>query len=70
MWNGWSIYWLLWLVAGFGIPEGYALWTAQYQNTLSDQVWHLEGTGATFTRFFVAAFCLWLGLHFVFRWFT
>ena len=29
----------------------------------------IEGQGATFVRFFVGAFCVWLTLHFVFRWF-
>lgn len=64
--NGWSWYWLVWLVAGFGVPEGIALAT-NVRNTLSFQVWDLEGSGATFMRFVVAAFCLWLFLHMVFR---
>lgn len=69
-WNLWSLYWLLWLLIGFLAPECYALFTGNNQNTLSDQVWHLEGNGATFFRFFIGAFCVWLTLHFVFRWFT
>lgn len=64
--TGWSWYWLVWLAAGFGIPEGIALAT-NARNTLSYQVWDLEGSGATFMRFVVAAFCLWLFLHMVFR---
>lgn len=65
--NAWSLYWLIWVVAGFGGPEFYSIATRRYQNTLSDQVWHVEGTGATFARFFVAAFLLWLFLHMVFE---
>lgn len=66
-WNWASIYWLLWIGAGFFPVELWALFTGQPQYTLSDQVWHLEGTGATFARFFVAAFLVWLLLHMVFR---
>jgi hypothetical protein len=64
--TGWSWYWLVWLVIGFGVPEGIAL-VRNPRDTLSYQVWDLEGTGATFTRFFVAAFLTWLLLHMVFR---
>ena len=64
--NGWSWYWLAWLVAGFGVPEGIALATNP-RNTLSYQVWNLEGTGPTFNRFFIGAGLLWLLLHMVFR---
>lgn len=63
-----SIYWLLWLGLGFGIPEGWALFHDQ-KDTLSYQVWSVEGHGATFVRYFVAAFLLWLLLHMVFQWF-
>lgn len=65
--NGWSIYWLIWLVGMFGGPELYAIATGHDENTLSYQVWHLEGTGATFCRYFVAAFLLWLFIHMVFE---
>lgn len=43
--NGWSWYWLGWLtvsVVAFAVPEGYALASGQYQNTLSENVWRLE----------------------------
>lgn len=66
-WNGWSIYWSIWLFLLFGVPEIYALATGHPENTLSFQVWHLEGTGATFWRFFICAFLVWLLLHMVFR---
>jgi hypothetical protein len=69
-WNWWSLYWLCWLLVGFLVPESYALLTGNSANTLSDQVWHLEGQGATFMRFFVAALLVWLTLHMVFHWFT
>lgn len=67
-WNAWSLYWLLWLVVGFIVPESIAL-ARDVRNTLSYQVWHLEGGGLTVTRYIVAAFTVWLFLHFVFRWF-
>jgi len=64
-WNGWSVYWAAWLVIGFGIPEAIALFSRHPENTLSDQVWHLEGTGATFMRYFVFVGLLWLLIHMV-----
>lgn len=67
MWNGWSIYWVIWLLVGFGVPEGIALASGRPKNTLSYQVWHLEGTGATFARYMVFAFLLWLLIHMVFE---
>lgn len=68
-WNGWSIYWALWLGVAFLGPELYCLFT-QNGGTFSAQVWHLEGTGATFVRWFVAAFIAWLFFHMVFHIFT
>ena len=68
-WNGWSAYWLVWLAIGFGAPEFYCLYKGKPQNTLSEQVWRLEGPGASFARFMIGAFLLWLLLHMVFRWF-
>lgn len=35
--NGWSWYWLTWLLVGFGVPEGIALAT-NVRNTLSFQM--------------------------------
>lgn len=69
-WNLWSLYWSVWLFAAFGIPEGIALGTGHPENTLSDQVWHLEGTGATFWRYVVFVTLLWLLIHMVWRKFT
>lgn len=62
-----SLYWALWLVVGFGVPEGIALATGHPEWTLSDQVWRAEGTGQTFVRYFVGAFLVWLLLHMVWR---
>jgi hypothetical protein len=69
-WNLWSLYWLLWLVIGFFIPEMIAILSGNVQNTLSDQFWHLEGNGATFWRWMVASTFAWLFLHMPFRLFT
>jgi hypothetical protein len=66
-WNWWSVYWLIWLVCGFGIPEGTALGTGHSENTLSAQVWRMEGTGTTFARYWVATFLIWLSIHMVFK---
>lgn len=69
-WNWYSLYWLAWIVVGFIPMETWALATGHPENTLSDQVWHAEGSGATAMRFFVAAFLLWLFIHMVLRKFT
>jgi hypothetical protein len=66
-WNIWSLYWLFWMVVGFGVPEGIALGTGHPGNTLSDQVWHLEGTGATFWRWVICSMLTWLVLHMTFH---
>lgn len=45
-WNGWTWYWLVWAVTtfvAFGVPEGIALATGHSENTLSAQVWRIEG---------------------------
>ena len=41
------------------------------QYTLSEYIWRLESysPGWTAIRYFVAAICLWLFFHLVFRWF-
>lgn len=62
-----SIYWAAWLLLGFGVPEAWALISGHPERTLSEQVWTLEGSGPTIMRYLVAAFCLWLSLHMVFR---
>jgi hypothetical protein len=66
-WNWASWYWAAWILLGFAPLEFWALGTGKPQYTLSDQIWHLEGTGATFGRYVVAALCLWLFLHMVFH---
>lgn len=40
--NGWTAYWAFWLFGGFLGPELYAVFTNP-KNTLSWQVWRLEG---------------------------
>jgi hypothetical protein len=66
-WNWASIYWLCWILIGFCPMEFGALATGHPENTLSYQIWHLEGHGATFARWFVASFLLWLLIHMVFE---
>jgi hypothetical protein len=60
----------LWLVVGFFIPEMIAIISGHTENTFSDQIWHLEGTGSTFFRWVVASTFAWLFLHTTFRLFT
>jgi hypothetical protein len=64
-----GVLWLLWIIA-FLIIELSALWSGNYQYTLSEWVWKLErlGRGWSFARYFVAAFCVWLAGHLVFGW--
>ena len=62
--NPWQWFWLIWALTGLGV-EIYALAT-NYRNTLSEQVWALEGTGATITRYIVGALTFWLFIHFTF----
>jgi len=49
------------------MPELFALISGHPEHTLSYQVWHLEGRGATFARYFVGVFLLWLLIHMVFE---
>lgn len=77
-WNWMTFYWFaVWLAIGFGVPEGIALFTGHPENTLSEQVWHLEGLTArngetfwnpltwTIPHFLVACFMVWLTIHFL-----
>lgn len=79
-WNAWSWYWLTWFVlcfpATFFIPEMYALLTGHAENTLSAQIWRLEGfvPGQPFTSWsavhfliggVIAVLLIWLLGHFV-----
>jgi len=72
-WNLMSLYWALWLVAGFGVPEAIALLSGHSENTLSDNVWHVVGLEPghpwTFLHFLIAALMVWLTFHFVLGWF-
>jgi hypothetical protein len=83
--NTWSWYWLWWAIlalgGGFLGPELWALFTGHPENTLSAQVWRIEGltpgepldvTAWTFAHvalggLFMLLF-LWLIGHFVFGW--
>lgn len=62
--NPWAWFWLSWALVG-GVAEVIALSTNS-KNTLSAQVWALEGTGATITRWIVGAFTFWLAIHLTF----
>jgi hypothetical protein len=75
-WNGWSFYWIVvWFGVLFLGPELYAIFTNP-KNTLSYQVWHLEGMGLkglaqnplnwSFGHYVVFAGMVWLIGHFVF----
>lgn len=79
-WNLMSLYWIvIWFLIGFGIPEGIALATGHPENTLSEQVWHLEGltsrNDAVFANpfswsiphFLVTSLVIWLAAHFIFH---
>ena len=70
--TGFRLYWLLWLIVGFVVPETYALIT-NARNTLSWTVWDWFGVRAgvpishwTFLHFLLLAFMVWLAFHFVF----
>ena len=73
-WNWYSAYWAAWFVLGFGVMEGWTLATNPV-NTLSYQVWHLEGIGLrglaqnplnwSFGHYAIAVGMLWLVGHFV-----
>lgn len=61
-------YWIAWIVLGFGVPEFYAIFRGEYQNTLSDNTWawfSIRGKGRFWRlrRFALASFLFWLSLH-------
>lgn len=69
-----KIYWALWIIIGFMVPETIALVTRKYQNTLSDTVWgwFKVRTGDsiwhwTFPHLILFAFMIWLLGHLTFR---
>lgn len=81
--NAWSWYWLWWavlsLLGGFLVPECWALFAKHPENTLSAQIWKLQGVqpGEPFdiTKWSAGHFLiggllillfLWLIFHFVF----
>lgn len=82
--NAWSWYWLGWLLSSFTffiIPESFALASRKPENTLSAQIWRLEGavTGQPIWQWtavhfllggIIFVFLMWLMLHFVLRLFT
>ncbi len=73
-----TLYWMVvWLAAGFGIPETLALATGHPEFTLSDTAWRmldvLPGNTITqwnFLHLTVSFLLFWLWLHISFRLFT
>ncbi|MER6350687.1 hypothetical protein ABT186_02225 [Streptomyces sp. NPDC001634] len=70
--TGWRLYWLLWLIVGFCVPETYTLIT-NARNTLSWTVWDWFGVKEgvplshwTFLHILLLLFMFWLFFHFVF----
>lgn len=65
------VYPLLWIawIAAFLAIELSALWSGHSNFTLSSYCWRLEQINRswTFLRFFIAAFCVWLFGHMVWR---
>jgi hypothetical protein len=62
--NPWQWFWFAWALVG-GIVEVIALCT-NTANTLSEQVWAVEGNGPTIIRYIVGACTFWLFIHFTF----
>lgn len=69
-------YWALWLIVGFGVPEGIALATRHYENTLSETVWRWAAVTPgqplwkwTALHLFIALGLLWLWFHIDLKWF-
>lgn len=72
MW--WRIYWGLFILIGFCVPETFLLITKRAQYTLSDTVWwaaRVKGGMQVWhwsvIHLFLLAFMIWLTGHFVFR---
>ena len=65
-WDWASLAWLVWALSG-AVFEVVMLALRRPQDSLSAQVWHLEGTGLTAARYAVAAGLLWLSVHLVFK---
>lgn len=64
-----AVLWACWAGA-FIVIEASAFIVHHPDDTLSDFVWRWEGGSLTFSiaRFVVAAFCVWLAGHLIFRW--
>lgn len=64
-WNGWSWYWLIWFIVAFPVaflvPELIALASGHPENTLSAQIWRLEG----FLPGHAGVVWHWTALHFL-----
>ena len=73
--SGWSWYWLAWVLIGFGIPEGVAIFRNQTVGpgnrlrTLSQNVWKLfkikDEEGWHWRRALLAIGMVWLLVHMV-----
>ena len=66
---GVHIYWLLWIVLGFGVMEGWAVWHHRKANTFSNTTWIWLGTfshprNRAWRLAIFALFWAGLGLHF------
>lgn len=75
--NGWDVYWIAWLLIGFGIPEAYALYRQVKYNeaggTLSENVrewfstdvsgWKDKSGWAKIRRLFIFLGMAWLFAH-------
>lgn len=84
--NGWSVWWLIWFLVtltSFAVPEAYALVTRHPENTLSSQIWALEGVvpgrwtpiwmwsaGHYLVGFGLGLILIWLFFHFLFGMFA
>jgi hypothetical protein len=71
----WGLYWWVWFLAGFGIPEAIALLSGHPERTLSEFVWRTFQVDSpdplrwTFLHYLLAVMMLWLAVHFVWRMF-
>lgn len=85
--NAWSWYWTCWAVGslgvGFLVPECIALFSRHSENTLSAQIWRMEGVipghsvplsmwsaGHVLLGGMLTLLFLWLIFHFLLGWFA
>lgn len=59
-----NIYWLCWLVLGFGVPEAIAIFTGHRERTLSYSVWQLRDAFPPGFYAFWILLVSWLTYHF------